>query len=402
MIDFHYRKNQLEKDLDVSDSDNDCDKKKDSLIEPLSPIKDGSSDGSEESSSTESSSEESNNDNKVEPVEPGSPKIRSQWSLESFIKPNHLQNETQNATSERVQKDSEDDEKQSPVSLHNASPLNDHTDDALLNKQDHTNQTNSNLTPTMMYNKNNNAEQHTSDEPVKVKQEKKCVPDEVPSDDIHSVLAEIKGIQTIKAISSLSSSDSEDNKKKITNQLPEIPIKKIKNKRKSKAKGSLPPPTIKDRRASSDEEDFSHANVQSSTTTTTTTTTTPAKSQEKKGRGRPRKSKDRTKTTTTNTSSEKEQTAAQQKNSSASKKDHAKNKPRRKKPETKVQSKPVISSDSSSSFSEPEDNDDVDENDKISQKSYNYKMLEVPRMPDRSSGTKDNRRQSTCEDSDKR
>lgn len=375
----------------MSDSDNDCEKKKDSLLgDALSPIKDGSSDGSEESSSTESSSEESNNDNKLEPVEPGSPKI-TLWSLESFIKPNHLQNETQNSTSERVQKDS-DDEKQSPVSLNRASPSDDHNDVLLLNKQDHVNQTNSNLTPTMMYNKSG-AEQHSNDELVKVKSEKKG-PDEVQSDDIHLVLAEIKGIPTIKPISSLSS-DSEDNKTQ-TNQLPELPIKKIKNKRKSKAKGL---PAIKDRRASSDEEDFSQSRVQS----------TMAKSQEKKGRGRPRKSKDRTKTTTTNASSEKEH--HQKKNSNAAKKDHAKSKPRRKKPE-KIQSKPVIET-SDTSFSDADaDNDEVDENDKISQKSYNsnnsskkpVNLFEMSsRVPDRSSGSKDKRRRSSCEDdSDKR
>lgn len=379
----------------MSDSDNDCDKKtKDSLIEPLSPIKDGSSDGSEESSSTESSSEESNNDNiKLEPVvEPGSPKI-SQWSLESFIKPSHLQNETQNATSERVQKDS-DDEKQSPASLNRASPVDDHND-VLQHKQDHVNQMNSNLTPTMMYNSKNSGTDH--DELVKgCKSDKsKCSADEVQSDDIHSVLAEIKEIQTIKPISSLSSDSEDNNKTQKTNQLPELPIKKIKNKRKSKAKAA---PVLADRRASSDDEDFSHNNVQSSTTTTT------AKGQEKKGRGRPRKSKDRTKTTT-NVSSEKEPPHQSQKNSSvtaAAKKDHAKSKPRRKKPE-KVQSKPVIeTSDTSFSDDAADDNEVEEETDKISQKSYNYKLFEMSRMPDRSSGAKDKRRSSSCEDSDKR
>uniref|UniRef100_A0A336LIS4 AF4/FMR2 family member lilli n=1 Tax=Culicoides sonorensis TaxID=179676 RepID=A0A336LIS4_CULSO len=322
-------KNQLENDLDVSDSDNDCEKKKEQINTVTSPNKEASSDASEETSSTESSSEESNNDPKVETTESGSPKI-SQWSLESFIKPNHMQSDTQNTNNDLVQKDS-DEEKHSLMSF---------------NRSLHTAQNESQYTREINHIKSimsqtalpkNKSEKHNKNDLTKRE-------DEIKTDDIHSVLAEIKEIQTIKPISSLSS-DSEDSKvQKI--HLPETSIKKIKSKRKSKTKGTY---SSTNQKESSDEEEFPDPNLQR------------AKIQEKKGRGRPRKSKDYSEISATG---ELNCNNNSQKKTNSNGIDLSKCKLKRKKPE-KIQSKLVVES-SDPSFSE----DNNEQNDKCSQKSY--------------------------------
>lgn len=258
----------------MSDSDNDTDKKRESLSEILSPLKDQSSEVSEESSSSDSSSEDSNiGSSKHDAVaDQGSPKI-SRWSLESFIKPHPLQNDNQNNMNEQVQKQWDDEKVSHTLSSH-ASP-----DQSNFCKQEgSTVKTKTETVPHLMSTKNLTKKQYdkylehndvkqTSKQPMSQISHEELEP--VESDDISTVLAEANELRTIKPISSLSS-DSDEKGLKVPRNT-DISTKKIKRKSKVFSK-------LRENGESSDEEALSSSNISAI-----------SKIKEKKGRGRPRK-----------------------------------------------------------------------------------------------------------------
>lgn len=297
----------------MSDSDNDMERKRESIGSALSPINSSSnknnvdsSEGSEESSSSESSSEESNVGTKTE----NAPEM--EWSLESFIKPDmkkvNQQNEmpNNNLLAERCasggsHKDS-DDEKDSASSGSNSnSPHGSQNQNNISNlkpESPSTAEENESAVPELKssniktsnsgallapssasaYDKHftpNHADGKTNNN----NNNNKNHIDGVESDDINSVLKEVKEMRPTQLISSLDSDSDANHSGSVLQGSATDPVpKKVKVKRPSKSARAKVQQIDQDN--SSDDENFSSSNPPKNQK---------RPNQEKKGRGRPRK-----------------------------------------------------------------------------------------------------------------
>ncbi|XP_055680353.1 AF4/FMR2 family member lilli-like isoform X2 [Lutzomyia longipalpis] len=219
------RPNDLVNEPNVSDSD-DGERKK-QTTEAMSPNNDNSSESDESASSGESSSEESNNGMKLEPTNQNSPSSKlEQWSLIKFVNP-HVQNDasqplTQEPSPQMAIKNERDEENQAfQAQAHlikqelYQTEVNEESHDVqqIPSSDTNTRYEQSLAIPTVTKSPSKSPDAHSNSENFE-------------SDEIESVLAEVKEIATIKPISSFSDTDE-----KVTEKC----VKKVRDKRRRRS-----------------------------------------------------------------------------------------------------------------------------------------------------------------------
>ncbi|GAB0095258.1 AF4/FMR2 family member lilli [Sergentomyia squamirostris] len=268
------RPNDLVIDPIVSDSD-DGDRKKQST-ETMSQTNDNSSESEDSASSGESSSEEeSNHGLKLEPANQNSPSTKlEQWDLIQFVKP-HVQNDasqpsTQEPSPQMAIKNERDEENQvfQPNSHHIKQEMfhNDIVEEVSEPQQQQQTQ----LSESSMRYEQVSTLPTITKSPSK-SPDRRSNSDPFESDDIESVLAEVKEIATIKPISSFSDTDD---------KFTEKPVKKVREKRRRRSHQTTTP------HSDSSDDDGGFAS-----TTTRRSRSKSTDKEKQKQRGRPPKKK---------------------------------------------------------------------------------------------------------------
>ncbi|XP_059619112.1 AF4/FMR2 family member lilli isoform X2 [Phlebotomus argentipes] len=225
------RPNDLGNEPNVSDSD-DGERKK-QTTETMSPNNDNSSESDESASSGESSSEESNNGLKLEPANQNSPSSKlEQWSLIQFVKP-HVQNDasqpsTQEPSPQMAIKNERDDENQVFHGQAHHIKQEMYHNELVEEIQDPPMQQSHHGESNLRYDQ---AVASVTKSPSK-SPDRRSNSDPFESDEIESVLAEVKEIATIKPISSFSDTDE---------KMAEKCVKKVRDKRRRRSHQTTTP-----------------------------------------------------------------------------------------------------------------------------------------------------------------
>ncbi|XP_055712796.1 AF4/FMR2 family member lilli isoform X2 [Phlebotomus papatasi] len=228
------RPNDLVNEPNISDSD-DGERKK-QHTETMSPNNDNSSESDESASSGESSSEESNNGLKLESTDQNSPSSKlEQWSLIQFVKP-HVQNDTsQPATQEpspsMAIKNERDEENQVYHSQAHHIKQELYQNEANDDGGHETANQHTQMSITNLRYETSSVVTPVAKSPSK-SPDRRSNSDPFESDEIESVLAEVKQIATIKPISSFSDTDD-----KVTEKC----VKKIRDKRRRRSHQTTTP-----------------------------------------------------------------------------------------------------------------------------------------------------------------